>query len=285
YAPIAVNGHPVSALALRPERSAVDPSLISGRSPEQPDEITLGAKTLHAIHAKVGDTVAVRASDTTRQLRVVGKAVYPANGPSDIGGVGEGAGLTLEGLRTLVPDAPENVFPIVLARGVSRASALAHFNDELGQGQIGVQAPSPSTDVENYRSVRALPLALAGLLVAMALGALIHTLVSSVRRRRRDLAVLKTLGFVRRQVGATVAWQATVLALIALAAGVPLGLATGRWAWTLYAIQQGVIPEVHLPVLIVAAAFPLLIALANVAAALPARSAAATPPAALLRSE
>jgi ABC-type lipoprotein release transport system permease subunit len=62
-----------------------------------------------------------------------------------------------------------------------------------------------------------------------------HTLVTSVRRRRRDLAMLKTLGFVRGRVVAAMVWQATTFAVVALAVGRPLGLAAGRWAWELTA--------------------------------------------------
>jgi ABC-type lipoprotein release transport system permease subunit len=54
-----------------------------------------------------------------------------------------------------------------------------------------------------------------------------HTLVTSVRRRWRDLAVLKTLGFTRGQVGATVAWQAITFAVVALAFGLPWGSPSG----------------------------------------------------------
>ncbi len=83
---------------------------------------------------------------------------------------------------------------------------------------------------------------LSGLLALAALGTLVHTLVMSIRRRRRDLAVLKTLGFVRRQVSATVAWQATTLAGIALVIGLPVGAVVGRWAWTIFANAIGVLP-------------------------------------------
>ena len=40
------------------------------------------------------------------------------------------------------------------------------------------------------------------------------TLVASVRRRRRDLALLKTLGFTQRQLAGAVAWQASVAAIV-----------------------------------------------------------------------
>ena len=56
-----------------------------------------------------------------------------------------------------------------------------------------------------------------------------------VRRRRRDFAVLKTLGFDRGQVRATVAWQATTLAALGVALGVPLGIVIGDAVWRLIA--------------------------------------------------
>ena len=42
------------------------------------------------------------------------------------------------------------------------------------------------------------------------------TLVASVRRRRRDFALLKTLGFTRRQLAGAVAWQSSVIVVIGL---------------------------------------------------------------------
>jgi hypothetical protein len=41
------------------------------------------------------------------------------------------------------------------------------------------------------------------------------------------LAVLKTIGLTQRQLAATIAWQATVGAIIGIAASVPLGIALG----------------------------------------------------------
>src|SRR5262249_57398204 len=58
-----------------------------------------------------------------------------------------------------------------------------------------------------------------------------HLLVVSVARRRRELSLLKVLGFARGQVAGTVGWQATTLAVAGLAAGLPLGLAAGQALW------------------------------------------------------
>jgi hypothetical protein len=126
---------------------------------------------------------------------------------------------------------------------------------------------------------------LAGLVALLALGTVTHALVTSVRRRGRDLAILKTLGFERIQVSQTVAWQATTFALLATLVGVPLGIAGGRWAWRLVADQLGVASgPVVSPASVLAIAAGALLA-ANLAAAGPGWAAARVQPAAVLRSE
>jgi ABC-type antimicrobial peptide transport system permease subunit len=121
-------------------------------------------------------------------------------------------------------------------------------------------------------------------LALIALGLMVHVLVSSVRRRRRDLALYKTLGFVRRQVAAVSAWQATAMAAVALLIGFPLGIALGTFAWRVFADQLGVAPEVEFPLTFLLAV-PAVLLLANLVAAVPALLAARTHPATVLRSE
>jgi ABC-type lipoprotein release transport system permease subunit len=119
----------------------------------------------------------------------------------------------------------------------------------------------------------------------VALGTVAHALVTSVRRRRRDLAILKTLGFLRGQVAATIAWQATTFAVIALGLGIPLGVAAGRWAWRLTASQLGLgsVEVVPFPAILAAAAGSILAA--NLVAAIPGWAARRLRPATALRSE
>src|SRR5207244_642468 len=94
-------------------------------------------------------------------------------------------------------------------------------------------------DVLNYSRIQATPLALATVLALLAMATVAHLLLTSIRRRRRDLAVLKALGFVRSQVFAAVAWQATTLVGLALLVGLPLGVAAGRWTWQVFAGRLG----------------------------------------------
>jgi predicted lysophospholipase L1 biosynthesis ABC-type transport system permease subunit len=82
-----------------------------------------------------------------------------------------------------------------------------------------------------------------------------------------------------------VAWQASVAGAIGVIFGIPLGILTGRWLWTLfadsiYAVPRPTVPFV--PLLIVALS---AMVLANVVAALPGRSASQTSAAQILRGE
>jgi predicted lysophospholipase L1 biosynthesis ABC-type transport system permease subunit len=82
---------------------------------------------------------------------------------------------------------------------------------------------------------------------AAAVLSLALTVLASVRRRRHELALLKALGMTRGQVRAITAWQTTLTLLIALAAGLPLGIVTGRWAWRSFAASLGVVPVTVIP--------------------------------------
>ena len=140
-------------------------------------------------------------------------------------------------------------------------------------------------DILNYSRIQSTPLALAALLGLLALATVAHLLVTSIRRRRRDFAVLKTLGFVRRQVSAAVAWQATSLVALALLIGLPVGIAAGRWVWQLFAGQLGVPTEPRVPVSAVILAIPAALVVANLLAAGPGWVAGRLKPAPVLRTE
>ena len=112
-----------------------------------------------------------------------------------------------------------------------------------------------------------------------------HALVTSVRRHRRDLALLKTLGFRRRQVRATVAWSATTLAVVGLLVGIPAGVWLGRLAWRAVADGLGVPAVVTVPALALLLTIPAALLFVNVVGLVPARAAARTRPAVALRAE
>src|SRR5207244_894615 len=150
---------------------------------------------------------------------------------------------------------------------------------------VQVSGTDRPSDLVNFGQVEGLPLVLSGLLAALAAGVTAHVLVTSVRRRRRDLAILKSLGLLPRQVRAAVAWQATTLAAVGVALAVPVGVAAGRWGWTGFAGRLGVVPEPVVPLLAVLTIIPATLVLANLVAAGPGWAAGRVPPASVLRAE
>ena len=164
--------------------------------------------------------------------------------------------------------------------------AFAEVPDGGGQGDaiavVGVQRPA---EIVDYRTIGVTPTLLVSGLALGAITALALVLIASVRQRRRDLALLKTIGFTERQLASAVAWQASVAALVGIVAGVPVGIVVGRWLWVLFAQQIYAVPEPTVPVfsLILIGVGTLL--LANIAAAVPGRIAARTPTALMLRAE
>jgi ABC-type lipoprotein release transport system permease subunit len=135
------------------------------------------------------------------------------------------------------------------------------------------------------RQVRALPGLLGAFLGLLAAGAIGHSLATAARRRAPELAVLRALGLTPRQCRWAVITQATAIAAIGLAFGVPLGLALGRSVWRAvadYTPLQYVTPVTWRFLLI---CVPATLVLANLLAAWPARRAARLQVTQVLRSE
>jgi ABC-type lipoprotein release transport system permease subunit len=289
--------------ALDPVAGSTIPAfpLLEGRAPAPATvpEIALGTRLMKRLGVQVGDVVRVVSSElkAPTRMKVVGRAVLP--GTSEAARSGEGAWVSRRGLldRGLAAEGEEaqlkrsNYAFLALRPGLSEAGKADLFQrigtlygfkleDELYRPPF-----AKTSELANFGRVERMPEVLAGILAMIAAAALVHVLVTAVQRRKRDLAVLKTLGFVRRQVRGAVAVQATALVAVALAVGVPIGVVAGRATWNAFATDLGVIPEAVVPLGAVLVAVPAAFVLANLVAALPARSAARTQPALILRSE
>jgi ABC-type antimicrobial peptide transport system permease subunit len=152
-------------------------------------------------------------------------------------------------------------------------------------GPFSVSGPATPTDLVNFGRVQDLPFLLGVALSLLALATIAHLLLTAVRRRRRDFAILRVIGLTRGQVRATVGWQAATLTATALAIGIPAGVLMGRGAWRVFAHQLGIQPVVAIPLLTLAATAAIALAVAVAVAALPGESAARSAPARILRCE
>ena len=93
------------------------------------------------------------------------------------------------------------------------------------------------------------------------------------------------MGFTRRQTRLAITWQATLLALVGIIVGVPLGIAAGRFAWRWLADDFPLAYVPPLAIAAVAAVAVIAVALANLLAAGPAHVATRIRPAETLRAE
>ena len=271
----------------------VGPSVITGRKPSQADEIMLGPRTLAALGLHVGDEVEVigqagtwesPGKETSTRMRIVGTGLAPMTES-----LGRGAVVTIEGLRRLAPDVTEQAWFVRLRPGADRQAAIDAYRNAFPPA---TRASIEFWGVEKVDSagltldqIESVPVLFAVIMGLMAAAVLAHVLAVSARARRRDLAVLRALGFSRGQTLRTVAWQSTIYAVGALAIGLPTGVVLGRFAWRAYAAHLGVVPEAIAPLVACAAVAITTLALAGLLAIAPALRLARTRPGVALRAE
>ena len=234
-------------------------------------------------------------------LRIVGVATMPTVG---IGfglhlSIGSGAFVDHSLIPASAPallglsDPGPNAVLVRFAPSLSAAAAqrsldsMVHSLNRLEAGSAGIISFTDirPAEITDYQAMRAAPLILAVGLSTGAVVALTLTLLTSVRRRRRDLALLKALGLTRDKLSAVLAWQSTVSVAIGVVIGVPLGIVFGHAMWDLFAHELFAIPDSTVPVLATAVVALGALVLANLVAAIPGRRAANTPTNLILNAE
>jgi len=280
-----VDGQNVGIAGFAEEEGAVTPVMLEGQAPRAADEIAVGRASLRALHKHVGDRVDVVAGGEHRSMRVTGVMLNLSAGSTFDGKLDEGAAVTLAGLQRLEPPrqvAFVTIFFVRFAPGVNKAAEVAHLQHEFPRE---VLQRIPAQDVANLQRVDALPGLLAALLVVLALATLTHVLITSVRRRRHDYAVLKAMGFVRAQLAGAVMWQTWTLAAIGVALGIPIGILAGRTLWRFVTAQIGSVQPPVVPAGALAVAVVATAGIETLVAVVPAWLAARTRSASALRTE
>jgi putative ABC transport system permease protein len=299
---VGIGGRVVPAIGLAAGKGPLlSPTLLQGRPPRTGAEIVLGTSTLRQIGRHVGQSVTVTVNGHPLRARIVGRAVFPDFGQGGFTStdLGQGAQTTAGVLQSEAqPGAPPGLTPpgyefvlLSFTPGPRRAANIAGFQRSMAafcqtvpQSTCVLTGQRPN-GVTNYASIDRTPSVLAALLAVIGVAVLAQFIVVSGRLRRRDFAILKTLGLFRRQVSAITAWQVSTLAGLALLAGLPLGVAAGRWSWALFARGPGIPDAAITPVWPVLLIVPAVIVIANAAAFWPARASARLSPAEVLRAE
>jgi hypothetical protein len=294
-----VDGRQIPELGMDPV-SAVTPPIRSGRMIQRADEVVLGTATIAELGKHIGDTV----TTSSGPLHIVGTATFPTIGvvhgdhtslgvgaivvPERVPGAYRNAGVPADGSEPLPDSYGPNVLFVRFRPGADQAAAVKRIEQmqDIGDSDgIAVTRVQRSAEIVNAGDIRGSSAFLGVAVAIAAMASLALAMTTVVRQRRRDLALLKAVGFTRGQVSRAVAWQATATIALGLVVGIPVGVAAGRMLWDRFADRLDVLARPSVPVDLLAIGVVAAILLANALALIPARAARRVPAAVLLRSE
>jgi len=285
FTDVEIDGQLVPGMGAVAVRGDPQVTLLDGRLPKDAGELSLGRRTADRIGVGPGDEV----DGPDGPLRVVGIVAFPAIGPATSAhpGMGEGALFTLGALADA--GAQPSIAFVDLAEGVDHDAAAREMTGTFAATTDGgVMQPFlllRPAELDGAEDANGTVGAIAGVVGAAAVVGLATVVMASVRGRRRELAVLRVLGFTAGDLRRSVRWQAGSLALLAIAVGTPIGVAGGRLTWQTFAETLGVDPAPTVPVALVLGSVVLAAALASAAALPAAGQAARMPVAPALRPE
>ena len=141
--------------------------------------------------------------------------------------LGLNALLTTEGLE----ENADRGAPSAARRSRSRPGQdVGELTELLAVAVRGRRRSAVPVAVQNLEELGGLPAGVAAIVGSIAVLALANALIVAVRRRRRDLAVLRSMGFTRRQTAVSVVVMSLAIVAIGVLVGLPVGLAVGRHA-------------------------------------------------------
>ena len=268
----------IPMLGLEAVRGQGQPIMLEGRLPASDDEIAFGRLTAADIGVQVGDAVELAGPTQSQVFRVTGLAVVPGLGAND--GLGSGGIVTMRGLARIDAKALVTSAVVNLRVGLEKFfSSIPEFAD---------LPPNPAykpTAIVNASRIRAIPFVLAAVLAALALVTVGHVLLTSMRSRRRDLAILRSLGADRSWITRAVHWQATVLTALPVVVGIPVGIVIGRLIFVAFADSMGAVHDAAIPLLRLAVGAVAVVVMANGVASMVSHRTRRREPALLLQGE
>jgi hypothetical protein len=283
---VPVNGVATPTFGTRSLKATMNLVVLSGRAPSGRNEIAFAPTTMKSLHLHIGDAVTVGRQSG---VHVVGEALLPATSHTDYDQSGwmtaPGLAAAMPPLAQQSPDDIEDYVGIGWRAGTDVAAAEQRMSQVGGPGAYYFEQAVRPTSVIDLGKLRSLPFALGIFFGLLAAATVAHALVTTVRRRRRDLAVLRSLGFTRRQSRLAIAWQATLLAFGGVVVGVPLGVLFGQRSWRALANSFPLVYASPFAVVAVLIAVPVALIIANLLAAGPAHAATRISPARALRAE
>jgi putative ABC transport system permease protein len=271
---------PVAIYGMRGDATALGYRVVEGRWFVAPGDAVIGGAVARAAHVRIGETLAVSlVGGPALALRVVGLM-------NDFDSLGAVIRVAWQTVATAMPAASPDIYLIKLRAGAD-SDAYARRITAMSPEFLDTKVTSIAEISTSSNFVTWMVSALALILMAIAAAGVFNAARLTTRERVHDIAILKAVGMTTRQIALMLVASTLVLAVVAALLGVPLGIWLEGVIWTSIGETFGVIVTAGsgfapLPLaLALVAAF----GLAMVGGALPARWAAATPVAEVLRSE
>jgi putative ABC transport system permease protein len=254
-----IDGVRRDAFSSRVLKGTIGFNYLEGRAPVGPSEVALGPALAHRLGVEVGDQV--RLGDTGEQASVVGLVL--ARG--DTGNSYAESAVVDDDLRRVAMQGSGFREAIVRwADGVDVDAAVDALSEDLEVERI-----EPPIRVRDLAQIRNLPMVLAGAAGLLGIVLLAHALVVTVRRRGRDLALLRALGARPAQTAVSVLVMTVIIVVAGVVLGVPLGFFLGNLAWRTMADSLFVAADLAVPIAVTLLCLPVALVVALLAAAVP----------------
>ncbi len=269
-------------------------SITEGVVPDGPDEVALDEGTAQRADYRIGDTVHLVTSSVEAAVQrptLVGVASFAEGGSTN------GATITIFDTATaqdLFLDGADafNDAWVTAADGVSQEDLRDNVAAVLPAGYEAVTGDTAADEAasELMQAISFLStflLIFAGIALVVGSFLIVNTFSILVAQRSRELALLRAIGASRRQVTASVMFEALVLGIVGSTIGLGLGVLLAMGIRALFATfgldvtGQGLIFAARTPL----AAYAVGILVTVVAAYVPARRSARIPPIAALRDD
>ena len=228
-----VDGDQIGAVGIEQLKGSIQPTILSGRAMLNDGEIVLGPSVMESHRLRLGDLVTVGSSGATGTLTVVGTGVPVSVGSfsSDVGAIVTSSDYERFGTATTIDDEGGLELAVQLAPGADITAVRSQMANLTGGFERVISDSFRPARISNISRVRSVPQIIevfAGLLILLVL---LHALATVASRRRHDLSVLRALGMRPKQARHVLWWHGGILAALAVAIGLPLGVVGGRLLW------------------------------------------------------
>ena len=264
---------------MRGDATALGYRAVTGRWFSHPGEAVVGGNIARQAHLNIGDSVNLTTAEGHPfSIRVVGLF-------NDFNTNGLTVATDVASLGTVAPEAEPDEYLVKLRTGAD-AKAFSKRIEASSPDFLSAK-PVAIDDVNLYVNLISFMVGgLALVLMLIAAAGVFNAARLTTRERVRDVAIFKALGMTGRQTLLMVVTSTLVLAVVATIAGIPVGIWLENFIWSQMLGSFGLLVSPSgIEVLPLLLALVVAFGLAVLGSWMPARWAAATPVAQVLRSE